>query len=157
MISGTSPNPAVPGMAATTSGTSNPMPAPWRGSPNSKAAKKRPQGPILEIWDIAILPICRRADATLVDVEHATDKEFEQFVNCSGIPVIAGEIESWSFDDRCGVIHYALRRGIQPRLAGTLPNCLATYSELFVIEERLDRGSEEAGTADGAHGVAGAG
>jgi hypothetical protein len=56
----------------------------------------------------------RCANGQLVDVEHATDAQFQEFVIQSGIRVNAKGIAEWSFDDRCGVINYALRRGIAP-------------------------------------------
>ncbi|MBA2287525.1 MAG: hypothetical protein H0W02_18785 [Ktedonobacteraceae bacterium] len=110
--------------------------------PVASSGSQKPTPAHLEIWEIAVLPICRRGDGALVDVEHVTDEEFERFVQASAIPIIDGGIVFWNFWDRCGAINYALRRGIKPRLVGPLPNYLANYSELFVITEKEEKGEQ---------------
>src|SRR5436309_3474980 len=61
-------------------------------------------------WEIAIMSIIRRG-TELIDVEHATDSEFFQFVDRNGIP-LKNRLDAWSFDDRCGVINHARRHGV---------------------------------------------
>lgn len=61
-------------------------------------------------WDVAGKWF-RTDDGRTVDVEHATDADFQQFVNRMGIPIDDSGIAEWSFDDRWGVIRYALKHG----------------------------------------------
>jgi hypothetical protein len=52
-------------------------------------------------------------------VEHASDSEFQEFVERHKIPVDDAGIVAWSFDDRCRTINFALRRGIVLELFDT--------------------------------------
>jgi hypothetical protein len=61
-------------------------------------------------WKIAELLISRRGEQ-FVNCEDATDEEFADWVEFNGIPVEAGEVTGWNFDDRCMVINYVLREG----------------------------------------------
>lgn len=65
----------------------------------------------LEPWDIAekLLPI---ANGRPVSVEFATDAQFQAWISAQGVPVDENGIVEWSFDDRCGVIMYAIEQGI---------------------------------------------
>ena len=73
----------------------------------------------LEPWDIAPLLICQR-DGKLVDVEHATDAEFDTWINGHRVPVINGQWGGgWSFSDRCGVINHVRKRGIELKFLDT--------------------------------------
>ena len=67
--------------------------------------------PQLEPWDIAekLLPI---ENEQPVSVEFATDAQFQAWISEQGIPVDENGIADWSFDDRCGVIMYAIEQGI---------------------------------------------
>lgn len=47
-----------------------------------------------------------------MSVEHATDAEFQAFVERHKIPVNDAGIAEWSFDDRVRTINFALRKGI---------------------------------------------
>ena len=71
----------------------------------------------LEPWDIAekLLPI---ANGQTVSVEFATDAQFQAWIASQGVPVDDAGIPEWSFDDRCGVIMYALSCGIALQFAG---------------------------------------
>lgn len=62
-------------------------------------------------WVIAA-KFLRTASGQSVDVEHATDADFQQFVEQHKIPVDDSGIAAWSFDDRCRTINFALRKGI---------------------------------------------
>ena len=55
--------------------------------------------------------ICKRDEQAPVDVEHATDAEFQSWIESNGIPVEEGGITGWGFDDRCMVINYVLAQG----------------------------------------------
>jgi hypothetical protein len=65
----------------------------------------------LEPWDIAekLLPI---ENEQAVSVEFATDAQFQAWIAAQGVPVDEQGIAEWSFDDRCGVIMYALEHGL---------------------------------------------
>jgi hypothetical protein len=65
----------------------------------------------LEPWDIAekCLPI---ENGQPVSVEFATDAQFQTWIVSQGVPVDEQGIAEWSFDDRCGVIMYAVEHGI---------------------------------------------
>ena len=87
-------------------GTSNPTSGASDGLQSTKAGTTS-----LEPWDIAeqLLPI---ENAQPVSVEFATDAQFQDWITSQGIPVDEQGIAEWSFDDRCGVIMYALEHGI---------------------------------------------
>lgn len=65
----------------------------------------------LRPWEVAVklLPI---ENEQTVDVEHATDQQFQKFVTSIGLPVDDAGIPEWSFDDRCRAINHALRYGL---------------------------------------------
>lgn len=54
--------------------------------------------------------ICKR-DEHPIDVEHATDDEFQAWVEWNGLPVQDNGIAEWSFDDRCMIINHVLAQG----------------------------------------------
>jgi hypothetical protein len=64
----------------------------------------------LDPWEIAHLLICKR-DEQLIDIECATDAEFEAWVQVNAIPVKDNGIVGWSFDDRCRLVNYVLAHG----------------------------------------------
>src|SRR5258708_21374437 len=70
----------------------------------------------LEPWDIAekLLPT---ANGQPVSVEFASDAQFQAWIVAQGVPVDDAGIPDWSFDDRCGVIMYALSCGIALQFA----------------------------------------
>jgi hypothetical protein len=89
----------------------------------------------LEPWDIAVklLPI---ENEQPVRIEFATDAQFQAWIVSQGVPVDENGIAEWSFDDRCGVITYALSCGLSLHFAGeTLPES---------IPDNADQGSVEA-------------
>lgn len=50
----------------------------------------------------------------MIDVENATDVEFDGWVKRHQIPVDDDKFgDVWEFEDRCGVINYALQIGIK--------------------------------------------
>ena len=65
----------------------------------------------LKPWEIAekLLPFASGA----VDVEHASDAEFQAWIDASGLGDMIDDagIMAWSFDDRCRIINHALRAG----------------------------------------------
>jgi hypothetical protein len=65
----------------------------------------------LEPWDIAekCLPI---ENGQAVSIEFATDAQFQAWISEQGVPVDENGIAEWSFDDRCGVIMYAIEQGL---------------------------------------------
>lgn len=88
----------------------------------------------LEPWDIAekCLPI---ENGQRVSVEFATDAQFQAWVVAQHIPVDEQGIAEWSFDDRCGVIMYALANDISLQFADeTIPN----NSEKEFAEELIE-------------------
>jgi uncharacterized protein YdeI (BOF family) len=52
-----------------------------------------------------------------VSIEFATDAQFQAWIVSQGVPVDENGIDLWSFDDRCGVIMYALEHGIALQFA----------------------------------------
>ena len=62
----------------------------------------KPAMPALKPWDIAELPLFRFLDAQVVDVEHASDEQFEAWRKQNGIPAKPGK---WSFERRCKAIN----------------------------------------------------
>ncbi len=66
----------------------------------------------LRPWEI-VEKFFRTARGKVVDVEHATDEEFQFFVTQHRIPVQDNGIAEWSFDDRVRTINHALRYGVE--------------------------------------------
>lgn len=83
------------------------------GLQNTKADNTSLQ---LEPWEIAekLLPI---VNAQPVSVEFATDAQFQAWISAQGVPVDENGIAEWSFDDRCGVIMYAIEHGLSLQFA----------------------------------------
>ena len=52
-----------------------------------------------------------KRDEQFVNAEDATDEEFQAWVEFNGIPIEAGEVEGWGFDDRCMVINHVFAQG----------------------------------------------
>lgn len=61
-----------------------------------------PQMAALKPWDIAELPLFRLPDGQTVDVEHASDEQFESWRLQNGIPAKPG---AWSFERRCKALN----------------------------------------------------
>jgi hypothetical protein len=101
-------------MQKTTPDTSSPGNEGKDGLGNTKPVKADPTS--LKPWDIAekLLPI---ANGQTVSVEFASDAQFQAWIVAQGVPVDDAGIAEWSFDDRCGVIMYALSRGIALQFA----------------------------------------
>lgn len=78
-------------------------------SPMQEVASGLPKR--LKPWVIAAKFLATE-DGQKVDVEHATDAQFQAFVEQHKIPVDDNGIVAWSFDDRCRTINFALRKGI---------------------------------------------
>ena len=78
-------------------------------SPTNAGASGLPKA--LKPWVIAA-KFLRTASGKTVDVEHASDSDFQEFVERHKIPVDDAGIAAWSFDDRCRAINFALRKGI---------------------------------------------
>lgn len=81
-------------------------------TPEVADGSQKKQGKRLRPWQVAQL-LLEVGEGKQVDVEHATDMQFEQFIEQAGIPVDTQNIAEWSFDDRCGVIYWAMERGIE--------------------------------------------
>ena len=71
----------------------------------SGSQSMKPALPALMPWEIAELPLFRFQDAQTVDVEHATDAQFEAWRKKNGIPVKDNGIIEWSFEMRCRAIN----------------------------------------------------
>ncbi len=100
-------------MQKTTQDTSNPGNEGNAGSLNTKPVKA--DNIRLRPWEIAekLLPIANGQ----ISVEFASDAQFDIWVREQGIPVDDSGIPEWSFDDRCGVIMYALASGLALQFA----------------------------------------
>src|SRR6266550_6212146 len=83
----------------------------------------------LEALQILPLPICLR-NGKIVDVEHASNAEFTDWVRWNEIPFIGSEI--WSFDSKCGIINHALRFGFKLRLIASPGNVFGMSSECLL-------------------------
>lgn len=94
------------------------------------------QGLDLEPWDVAemLLPT---ENAQTVSVEYASDAVFEAWIVSQGIPVDNDGITEWTFDDRYGVIIYALFNGLTLHFADkTIPsNSSETIQNTELFEE----------------------
>ena len=64
----------------------------------------------LDPWIVAHLLICKR-DEQPICIEEATDDEFDTWVQAQAIAVKENGITSWSFEDRCRLVNYALAHG----------------------------------------------
>ncbi len=64
----------------------------------------------LDPWEIAHLLICKREEQP-IELEFATDDEFDQWVQTNSISVKDNGITGWSFDDRCRLVNFVLARG----------------------------------------------
>jgi hypothetical protein len=85
----------------------------------------------LDPWIIAHLLICKR-DEQPVNIEDATDDEFDAWVNTHDIPVKENGISGWSFDDRCRLVNYALAHG-----------CTLTFADGMRIPESTHTDEEK--------------
>ncbi len=110
----------------------------------------------LEPWDIAekLLPI---ANGQRISVELASDAQFQAWIASQGVPVDDAGIAEWSFDDRCGVIMYALSCGIALQFAEAAseePDRLLMAMEL--LRQKPEATDEDMRAALGlrTHGVA---
>lgn len=75
------------------------------------------------------------ANEQTVSVEFATDEQFQIWIASCGIPVDDNGFAEWSFDDRCGVIMYALSRGLPLQFADTKNSeTIPNNSEEEVVE-----------------------
>jgi len=90
-------------MQETTKGTS---------SPGNVGASGLQKNVALKPWEIAV-KLLPSANGQIVDVEHATDAEFQVWIVSSGLFDLVDDsgIVGWSFDDRVRVINFALRKG----------------------------------------------
>ena len=92
----------------------------------------------LEPWDIAekLLPI---ENEQPVSIEFATDAQFQTWIASQRVPVDEQGIAEWSFDDRCGVIFYALSNGMTLQFAGeTLPESIPNIVAEGMVDEALE-------------------
>jgi hypothetical protein len=98
----------------------------------------------LRPWEIAakLLPTANGP----IEIEQASDDDFQAWVVANGLPHLIDEngIEEWSFDDRCRIINFAIRRGMPLQFATqTIPDpagnnsSLRIVSELFVLPKPL--------------------
>lgn len=65
----------------------------------------------LKPWEVAV-KLFRTGDGRVVDIEHASDAEFQAWIVSQGIPVDDDGIPEWAFEDRYGVINHALAQGV---------------------------------------------
>lgn len=86
-----------------TNSTSSPMNGEESGSDDTSSMQ-------LDPWEIAHLLICKR-DEQPINIEFATDDEFDTWIRTNSIPIKENGISGWSFDDRCRVINYVLANG----------------------------------------------
>ncbi len=100
-------------MQKTTQGTSSPGNEGSAGSQNTKPVKAETIR--LRPWEIAE-KLLLTANGQ-ISVEFASDAQFDTWVRQQGIPVDDSGIPEWSFDDRCGVIIYALTSGLALQFA----------------------------------------
>ena len=66
----------------------------------------------LKPWEIAV-KLLPSGENAVVDVEHASDAEFQAWIDVSGLSEMIDDdgIAAWSFDDRCRIINHVLRSG----------------------------------------------
>lgn len=85
-----------------------------------------PAMPALKPWDIAELPLFNFPDAQTVDVEHASDEQFEAWRAQNGIPAKLG---AWSFERRCKAINMCRFYGTWDQLHFPLEVCAERNTE----------------------------
>ena len=76
---------------------------------NAGLQATKPAMPALKPWEIAELPLLHFPDGQVVDVEHASDAQFETWRMQNGIPAKPG---SWSFERRCKAINQCRFYGV---------------------------------------------
>src|SRR6266702_3446064 len=81
-------------------------------SPMSEGASGSQKSAVLKPWEIAV-KLLPSVNGQAVDVEHASDAEFQAWIETSGLSDLVDDdgIAEWSFDDRCRIINFALRKG----------------------------------------------
>jgi len=84
--------------------TNAPMTEADSGLPPTKPPS--PALPMLRPWEIAELPLFHFRNQQTVDVEHATDRQFEAWRKQNGIPVDENGVGEWPFELRCKLINH---------------------------------------------------
>lgn len=107
---------------------------------NAGSPRTTPAMPAMKPWDIAELPLFHfLASGQTVDVEHATDAQFEEWRAQMGIPAKPG---AWNFERRCKAINMCRFYG--------------TWSALkFPIEISAETSTDEQERADSAQNRSG--
>lgn len=84
------------------------------GSPPMKQSEQcEPAMPALKPWDIAELPLFRFTSGQVVNVEQASDEQFEAWTRQQGIPVEnRANVAGWTFDNRCKLINHCRFYGV---------------------------------------------
>lgn len=105
-----------------------------RGTSNH--TKEDKSGSEMEPWVIAILKIVQKGDEQ-IDVEHATDAEFDAWIKQHGsIKIEDGDVGSlWCFEDRCDVINHIISHGLKLKIL-TSNN---SFGELFEASQTACR------------------
>ena len=93
---------------------------------NAGLQNTTPAMPALKPWDIAELPLFNFQDAQIVDVEHATDEQFEAWRVQNGIPAKLG---TWSFERRCKAINMCRFYGTWDALKFPIDFCAEVNTE----------------------------
>lgn len=75
-------------------------------SGSAPTKQSTPAMPMLRPWEIAELPLFRFRNQQVVDVEHASDQQFEAWRKQNGIPVEENGVVDWPFELRCKVINH---------------------------------------------------
>lgn len=86
------------------------------------------------MWEIAAKSF-RTEDGRTVDVEHASDAEFQAWIQSHGIPVDEEGIPEWGFEDRIGVIRHAIRYGIELKFSEEKDFQTLLETEVFGSDE----------------------
>lgn len=87
-----------------------------------------------------IATLCfRTTDDQTVDVEHATDEQFQAFIERVGIRINDQGIVEWSFDDRCRAVNFARAKGKSlPFITGQNKNN-SQPAEAGIVSELFER------------------
>jgi len=103
------------------------------GSPTTKTVPA-PAMPALKPWEIAEILLCRFKDGQTLDVEHASDQQFEAWCKHNHIPVNDNGVADWPFELRCKLINHCRYHGVWSALQFPID---------FSLEREPERDTEE--------------
>ena len=108
---------------------------------NAGSLPAMPQMAAMKPWDIAELPLYHSPNGQMVDVEHATDAQFDTWRIANGIPAKPG---AWNFERRCKALNMCRFYGYWSALKFPLELCADTEQKCADVEAGEQNSSESA-------------